>query len=92
VNQIGLSRQPFLPLMYFGGKIVSFADEFNIRSRIVRLNFVDQIGDLNFLAHGHGHLVADAMARSAIALLGKFWLAQPRRWISKVSPMFEPRD
>ena len=67
MNQIGLSRQPFLPLMHFGRKIISFADQVDIRGRIIGLNLIHQIGDFNFLAHGRGYLVADATARCAIA-------------------------
>jgi hypothetical protein len=52
MDQVGLTRQPFLALMDSCGKIVGFAQQINIRGRIVRLDLFDEIADFGFSAHG----------------------------------------
>jgi hypothetical protein len=38
--------------MYFRGKIVGLTDKPDIRGGIIGLDFIDQVGDFHFLAHG----------------------------------------
>ncbi len=61
MNQIRLARQPFLAVMDFGGKIVGFADEIDIRGWIVSLDFFNQIVNFDVFAHDFRDR---AMARS----------------------------
>ena len=43
MNEIRLARQPFLTLMYFGGKFVGFAQKIDVRGWIISLDFFNQI-------------------------------------------------
>src|SRR6266481_5458573 len=53
VDQVRLSRQPFLALMHLGRKIVGLANQFSIRGRIIRLDFLNQFVDFDLFAHDY---------------------------------------
>jgi hypothetical protein len=51
--------------VYFGGKIVSFADEVDIRGRIIGLNLLHEVSNFDFLAHSQGYLFIAFIAAMA---------------------------
>ena len=51
MNQIRLTGQTFLPVVDFGGEIVGFADQIDIRGGKVSLDLFNQIVKFDFFAH-----------------------------------------
>ena len=92
VSQIRFSRQPFLTFMNLRGKLVCFADQVDIRGRIIGLNLFNQIADFDFFAHEYFSCTLSATGRIAIRLHGKFSPVRPQQSILGPPSPFSPLD